>query len=393
MTKLTGDGAGLTPPPRRRVAKSLGWVALGLIIGAGGMWAGLELTASPVQDLDGQAAVTVPVTVGEISDSMSLNTAAWWDSEPAGRNRATGVITAVHHGEGEAAAGTLLYSVDQRPVVIGQGAVPSYRSLAQHSSGQDVAQLQDMLKSLGLFEHAADGKFGPSTVRAVKAWQKSLGLAQTGVVETRDIIFVPRLPTSIMLDGELVAVGQDLSGGETTVLQLAAAPSFEVPLSSTQLVLVDIGTQVTIAQQDGPAWVGVVTEHVPDPQNHGQFQAILASPTDQPICLDQCAGIPTLGRHLLRSEVVTVPAVSGSLIPTAALFTNASGQSAVKLEDGTEVVVSVSGAARGSVIVTGVNEGQRVQLIGASGNTGTGQGTEQPSPPPGPTEPTEDSTP
>ncbi len=62
-------------------------------------------------------------------------------------------------------------------------------SLAQAASvyeegdaGQDVAQIQAKLGTLGYNAGSADGEFGPATTAAVKAFQQDRGLAADGVV-------------------------------------------------------------------------------------------------------------------------------------------------------------------------------------------------------------------
>ena len=49
--------------------------------------------------------------------------------------------------------------------------------------GEDVAQLQRELRSLGYLRSAPDGVFGPQTASAVRAFQRDQGLPADGVVE------------------------------------------------------------------------------------------------------------------------------------------------------------------------------------------------------------------
>ena len=64
----------------------------------------------------------------------------------------------------------------------GGGSSGSGPVLKQGAKGQPVAQLQARLNQLGFNAGAADGQFGPKTLAAVKAFQKSRGLAQDGIV-------------------------------------------------------------------------------------------------------------------------------------------------------------------------------------------------------------------
>ncbi|MBI5158206.1 MAG: peptidoglycan-binding protein [Acidimicrobiia bacterium] len=59
---------------------------------------------------------------------------------------------------------------------------PDGRSLRQGSLGGDVAELQGLLKAVGLDVGAADGIFGSKTTAAVRAFQNANGLFMDGVV-------------------------------------------------------------------------------------------------------------------------------------------------------------------------------------------------------------------
>lgn len=58
----------------------------------------------------------------------------------------------------------------------------AHADLAGGSSGAEVVQLQTMLYDLGYLADAPDGQFGARTEAAVKAFQLSAGLEQTGIV-------------------------------------------------------------------------------------------------------------------------------------------------------------------------------------------------------------------
>lgn len=61
----------------------------------------------------------------------------------------------------------------------------SYPTLRSGSSGAAVKDLQTRLKAAGRYSDAIDGKFGPNTLNAVKAFQRSVGLTVDGVVGPR----------------------------------------------------------------------------------------------------------------------------------------------------------------------------------------------------------------
>ena len=58
----------------------------------------------------------------------------------------------------------------------------TWASVGQGSRGDEVKQVQQKLKELGLYEGTVDGIAGNKTVAAIKAFQKQKGLKQDGIV-------------------------------------------------------------------------------------------------------------------------------------------------------------------------------------------------------------------
>jgi len=257
--------------------------------------------------------------------------------------------------------GSVLYFVDLRPVVVAQGDVPAFRQIKQGTVGPDVAQLQMMLTVRGLFTGSVDGDAGAGTASAIKAWQKSLGVSQTGVIEPGDVIFVPALPTRVALDDKFVSRGASLTGGEEVLQGLPSSPVFSVPVTEAQAASIPTGTRVEITSPDGDTWVAVAGAQTPDPDT-GAITITLDAADGGPICSDQCGQVPVTGQALLSSKIVTVPTMSGLVVPSAALVTGADGRVAVITKQGSRVAVDVLGSARGMSVIEGVDEGVQVRL-------------------------------
>jgi len=64
------------------------------------------------------------------------------------------------------------------------------KSIKQGSSGTEVSELQKKLSALGYYKSKVDGKFGPTTDKAVKAFQKAHKIPQVGNVgpQTRSLL-------------------------------------------------------------------------------------------------------------------------------------------------------------------------------------------------------------
>ncbi|CAN5174957.1 hypothetical protein BH09ACT6_BH09ACT6_11800 [soil metagenome] len=172
----------------------------------------------------------------------------------------------------------------------------------------------------------ADGAAGEATQEAVRRWQSSVGVPPTGTVEIGDIVFVPALPARLVLKTESVARGETLAGGESVVLGLGDAPRFTLPVSEAQSALIPSGTRVEIDDGAGDTWQARVGDRT-QPES-GTVVVSLAddAPTAEthlPLCGARCDVVAVAGQTLLTSRVITVPTVSGIVVPSAALQSDA----------------------------------------------------------------------
>lgn len=343
------------------------WVVIGgialIAIGAASAWAVLTVMRPVADPLDTTEHTYVEVVPGEVGATISLNTVAEWTPIPVGANRASGVITAIniHQGE-EVTAGTPLYTVDLRPVVIAQGDVPAFRDITPDTEGPDVQQAQSMLAALDLYHGDIDGHSGPGTTWAIKAWQSNLGLEETGVIEVGDIIFVPTLPTRITLDTEIVARGHALTGGEQVLSGLPLTPDFRLPVTDAQAAMIQPGTRIEITSPDGDTWIAHSTDAIPNESSSAISIGLASTDEDGPICADQCAQIASTGTTSLRSRIVTAETIRGLVVPTSALLTTAEGQHAVINDAGERIPVTVETSAKGMSVISGVDEGTKVRV-------------------------------
>jgi peptidoglycan hydrolase-like protein with peptidoglycan-binding domain len=333
---------------------------IALLVGAAVGWAATTVLTPAKDVLDSTAFTFVEVVDGEVGSSINLNTVAEWSPVPVGSNQASGTVTTVNVAAGDQVMqGTVLYTVNLRPVVVAQGSIPSFQPLSRGSTGADVKQVQAMLAALGHLRGAPDGEFGWVTERAVKGWQKSLGIPQDGVVQPGDIVFVPELPTRLALDTEVIKRGASVSGGEAVVKGLPAAPTFVIPVTDSQTALMPNGTRVEIRNGDA-VWEAVVVDQVTDEMTG--TTVILAGPDGGTICGEECGTIPVTGQTLLQSRIVTVETVTGLVVPSAALLSGADGRTTVTDEEAVSHPVTVVTSARGMSVIEGVPAGTRVRV-------------------------------
>jgi peptidoglycan hydrolase-like protein with peptidoglycan-binding domain len=126
--------------------------------------------------------------------------------------------------------GGALFRLDNLPVVLMYGSVPAYRTLKEGvGEGPDVTELNRNLIDLGFDPYGAISDvndFNEATAAAVRRWQKSEGLAQTGEVELGRIVFAPgaRRATEVH-----VTLGQDPPGGKDSKRPASRAPESNEP--------------------------------------------------------------------------------------------------------------------------------------------------------------------
>src|SRR5262249_18291101 len=88
--------------------------------------------------------------------------------------------------------GEKLWSVDGKPVVLFVGDTPLYRTLrAGVTDGHDVFEVEQNLAALGFTAGGAlavDEHWDARTTAAVEAWQRALGVTDTGQVESGDVV-------------------------------------------------------------------------------------------------------------------------------------------------------------------------------------------------------------
>ncbi len=364
MTESTKP-SDLAARPRRSWRTPTAW-ALSIVLALGvGWWAAVTAATPPQVSVADAEPVTTEVVDGSVSVEQPYGITASWPTTPRGVNGAAGTVTslALEPAGRQVTAGEVLFTVDLAPVVAAAGAVPAFRDLAFGATGEDVRQLQAFLVDRGLLSIAPDGRFGPSTARAVAAWSESLGLGRVEVVPLGRIVFLPELPAALAPAPEL-RVGARVQPGDELLVGAASEPAFTFRVLPEQAATVTEGTTVTI--DVGSTWQARVARIVADVDDPSVSIAEL-EPIDEAtsICGDECAEAVALGAEaVLPGRLILVPETSGPTVPTAAIATDAAGEPSVTLADGTKVTVRVLASADGRSVVEGVSPGDRVRMPG-----------------------------
>ena len=347
----------------RRFVRFVTVVVVGVVLVGAGWWAGRAAFVTPDDPLVEAAPIEYTVAEGSVGRSLSFATVTEWPLADLGRNAATGTVTSIDVETASGAtvsSGTVLYSVDLRPVVIAEGAVPSFRDLSYRVEGPDVAQLQGLLASEGLFEGEVDGVFGRSTRSAVKEWQESMGVKDDGVVRRGDVMFVAGLPTRVVVDA-VVEVGAELSGSEVTVRRVTGYPQFTIPLALEQRDLVPLSADVEVTHQSG-TWHGVISGAAEN-RSRGELVLFLTADDGGSLCGLECSQMVPLDCVCdFPAKIVVIPETSGPTVPVAAIETSPDGSTYVKTPGGGEVPVVIVAASNGLAVVDGINPGDVILL-------------------------------
>lgn len=336
---------------------------MALLVSTGLGW-GIARVVAPPDALPADARfVTVVAEVGEVEHSLDLVATAHWPRRAVTTNQAAGTVTTVDHDErGPVAAGDVLYTVDLRPVVAAVGTVPAFRDLRLGDVGQDVVQLQQLLRGLNFYSDSVDGRFGETTHAAVEMWQTALAIEADGVVRRGEVVFFPQLPSKLAFDDDLIAPGQALTGGEVAVYTLAREPVFRLVATSVQSQMTPDGTPIELTGPGDRLMRATVKGRTPAPNGTGyQLRLVAARGVGAP-CRQACDRIPTANASSIPARVHVVPKTVGVVVPSAALRSSAEGDVEVTTATGEQVRVQLEAEANGQVVIRGIDPGTVVRV-------------------------------
>jgi len=149
--------------------------------------------------------------------------------------------------------GQAVYRVDNQPVVLLAGHIPMYRALTTGLHGPDVAMLEENLRAFGYDGFTVDSAFTSATARAVRRWQRNLGVPRTGTVDVNQVVVAPG---RLRVTGHPAALGADAVGEVLTYTGTTRVVT--VPLEVTRQHLVRVGLTATVTLPDGRTVTGRV---------------------------------------------------------------------------------------------------------------------------------------
>ena len=153
----------------------------------------------------GQAASANTATVqkGKLSAAVSEDGTLTYRARPDGSpfsptNHARGTYTELPEVGDKVDCGSVLYRVDDKPVLLLCGTVPAYRALHVGDAGQDVRQLNRNLHVRG-----AGDAFTAKTEKVLEALQRRKGVQVNGSLALGDAVFLPEAVRIAKVTGQL----------------------------------------------------------------------------------------------------------------------------------------------------------------------------------------------
>ncbi|MFT3875259.1 MAG: peptidoglycan-binding protein [Propioniciclava sp.] len=272
--------------------------------------------------------------------------------DPVALPERDGMITALPAPAAVVGRGEQVYEVDGASVVLFQGARPFWRELSVDApDGADVRQLQENLAALGWFKGRVTGRFQASTQRAVRAWQKSLGLEQTGVFSPSSVVVAasPRIRIA-QVTARLGERGvSPATYTETTVRANAR-------LTEAQARDLVAGTAVTVVLNDGTQVEARLS--VIDPGGHPDATGESTTNPSATVDIPDQQAVSSAGSTAVRVVVSGGEQPPTLVVPAASLLASAGDGYAVEVERGdgfvrTPVAIGLVADARVQVLASG----------------------------------------
>ncbi|WP_406637753.1 peptidoglycan-binding protein [Amycolatopsis sp. WGS_07] len=303
---------------------------------------------------------TAEVTKSDLKEEESATGKLGYGKEATLSGKKNGTVTWLPAQGDVLGRGKTAYTVDAKPVPLFYGTLPFYRALNDGvDKGPDVKELEENLKALGYSGFGTpDEKFTSATASALKRWQKSLGLEQTGSFDPADVLLAPGEIRVSSVTGQLGGPG----AGEV-FKYTGTARVVEAELDATKQSVAVKDAKVSVAL-NGRTLTGTVTEvgntAAKDKEDKGQedgkAKVTVQIRMDDPAATGDVIDVPVSVQFTkeVHKDVLVVPV--GALVALA--------------EGGYAVEVDEQGKRRLVGVETGLFSGGQVEVKAAGLHAG-----------------------
>jgi len=318
------------------------------------------------------AAQTTEVVRMDLADRRTISGKLGYGTERSLTGRKPGTITALPTQGSVLERGKSVYQVDAKPVPLFYSDIPLYRDIAPDMpDGPDVKAIEENLKALGFGGFGnPDKKFTEATANAIKKWQKSLGLEETGVIGMADVLIAPGPVRVSSVTAELGAQGNspllkytstqravtlDLRANQKDMAKSGAKVELTIAGKATQGTVAGVAAAAADSGQSGDAKFGPAGPGGGSPEQ--KFTVT--------ITLDDPAAAGDLETGSAEARFVAGTRQGALVVPVGALLALAEGGYAVEVAEGsgTRLIGVKTGLfADGKVEISGegLREGMKV---------------------------------
>jgi peptidoglycan hydrolase-like protein with peptidoglycan-binding domain len=296
--------------------------ALALAVGAGAAatatglvtppWTAAAATESPAPDAATPEVQTASVEQRSMETAAELDGTLGYEGSFAVGAGSTGTVTRVPDAGDVIERGEVLYELDGtvRPRLL-YGERPLWRPMGPGmGDGADVLQLERNLEALGYAPKKldVDRDWDRHTTRAVKRWQKAIGVKRDGTLDGADMAF---LPGAVRVAGVAAEPGTSVGPGTPVLDATSAGRVVTLDLSASRQDLVAPGQAVTVELPDGTLAAGTVREvgRVASTAQDGTTTVPVTVDVDDPSALPALDAAP-VAVHVVterREDVLAVP--------------------------------------------------------------------------------------
>ena len=327
----------------RRSRAIAGAVAAATLIGGAGGLLGLRERPAAVAATGDPTLATTAVRRTDLSDSRLVAGTLGYGAPHAVKGTGSGLVTKLPPVGTKVARGTVLYRVDDQPVVVLYGDTPLFRPIDKPGiTGRDVRELRHNLTALGYHSTAREGDVSDaSLLDALKRWQKDLKLPAPGTLRPGQAVVV----TGAGRVSAVTAEPGDPAGGPLLSIT-STAKAVTVPMSPTDASGLRKGLRVAITLPDGKAVPGRVSglSAVVSTGDEQPKMNVFVRP-DKPVSSFDSAPVQVRFTTITRKGVLAVP--------VGALIALREGGYAVQRPDGSLIAATVGLFAGGMVEISG----------------------------------------
>ena len=295
----------------------------------------------PTAAVGATAANTEKVEKGKLSALVSGAGTLTYRAQPDGSpyavvNQAGGVYTQLPEAGDRVGCGSVLYRVDDRPVVLLCGTVPAYRALHVGLKGRDVRQLNRNLHLLGYDGDAhvsidpGDNAFTSDTEQALRVLQSEKGVGATGELATDDAVF---LPEAVRIAKVIGQVGGSARPGAPVLSATSDKLHVRVDLDASEQGEVKKGDRAQITLPGNTPVKGRVAGFGRVAQA-GQGSQAAAATIPTFIDLDDPAKVGGLDQAPVEVDITTKGVDNALSVPVTALVGKSGGGFAVEVVRG-----------------------------------------------------------